>query len=326
MSLLCISLWVGGAILGLAPGTLHRAGEVDSGVSFIANLKSGIYMLFEQVAFIALLIVLFCSIFISTIRKSLRENKIEFALLLVSIIFAILLHTTAQSFGGIQVFSFLILLSIINNILPNIKSSKAVYTLFFILLSFFCIHQSMIVADDYRLEKFNHTIVTDYKNSSDGIVICNPEPINELTSKWTYNFMDYVHPSALGYDWFVHTIMLAHGREDKKLILLTNQEYSALGDSIRGEGSVKFFVAGAYNFIPVQPNSDTDSINITYRFSPTASIVNNILLKINPSISFVHNKKLGLSNLNKTQLSDSEYYYICSEANHKVLSIDKIDK
>lgn len=227
------SLWLGSALVGLAPGTLLRGGGLMHNPVLMVYV--GLKMLLTQEIFWCAVIV----VLISCVRKVWRDRlietcRLELVCIAVAVAFAVIAHTTNNSFIGVQFYSFLLLL-----ILPSVfwqkrnplLPQKAVNFLTYVLFFVFVVHQVLLVREYARFRDHNHSVIEKYITSPDGIVVAE-----QLTSHWILRpyLRDFVYNLTKGqYGWWeAYTIQVAYGSEDKKIRIFSPEAVKNLKEGL----------------------------------------------------------------------------------------------
>lgn len=250
--IMCLCLWLGTASVVLAPGTLHRGAGLPwnwlkcvlyEGILYFSELP----LLWGAIA----MVVCYCIKY--GFRAACRLCPFESLCLVLAVMMSEVLHTGAQAFSGVNIFSIMVCLSYGARLLGASMSCGVRRTLRIVSSSIFALFvacQIYFITSDIRLCNYNRGIVESYIASPDGIVNYTPS----TPGRFTWGNVDFSEMRE-NY-WLSMSFKMAHGKEDKELLLLTDEEKDRLAsipgnDSIRVPGDAGFYYLT--DFIAVKP-------------------------------------------------------------------------
>lgn len=262
---------IGGASVVFASGTLKRGGGLlESPLSVVAE---GLKMLANTCMFWGAMAAIAVKwVKAGSWRAVVHICPFELCCLAWSAAFAVIAHTSYQSMIGVSLFSLLVILQIMADIMDTIRKPSVSRRLFCaagVLMVIFVTHQTMLVAADFRALKVNREIIGNYIKSPDGITVYHPVVHNPLTAKLVQNFEESL--SAGGKDaWLNYTVQLAYGCADKPITIVTEKQREILlnihdHSELILPGDAGFYKIGSYSVLPVDSlNQFSDSLTVVY--------------------------------------------------------------
>lgn len=265
--IMCLCLWFGTASVVLAPGTLNR-GESMPWSWLISVLYEGILYFSELPLLWGAIAMVVCYCIKYGFRAACSLCPFEVLCLVLAVMMSEVLHTGAQAFSGVNIFSIMICLSYGAHLLGTSITCGTRITLRIVSLSIFALfmaYQIYFIVSDIRLQNYNRGIVESYIASPDGIVDYTPS----TPGRFTWGNVDFSEMRE-NY-WLSISFKAAHGKQDKELLLLTDEEKDRLAsipenDSIRVPGNAGFYYLT--DFIAVKP------INGEERFEDLKVVMN----------------------------------------------------
>lgn len=221
---IAIPLFIGTLIMCLAPGNIHRfMGDDGSGSSthgLLIKLINGFdnlltLRIFGLMTIMMLILLIFNR---NTLKIWLKTNAHIVCVLIASLCFSLIANTAPYSFSFTELLSLILLLRLANIIGLFTNQSKTIYSIAFIGAFLICIHQTMVVADQFRLTKYQRQVISNYISSKDGIVEYEPPKLSKLTSPYLLKI------PAQEYNG----LRAAYGKDKPYELLLLNQEMTAV--------------------------------------------------------------------------------------------------
>lgn len=247
LMVLFFSLWIGGAFLGLAPGTLNRGGGLSS-AGIVLTIYDGVKMLVQQQLFWLAVILLVINVIQNhSLKTTIWNLRVELSLMCVSVVFTVLAHTTMQSFSGVQFFSLLVSIRLANACLSHLNkvSFGILEYVSWGIFGLFVIHQGMVAASAVKMYKYNHDLIERYVASPDGVVFYDRADPVPLTAWCVRDFSKTLSgPYA---DWMRYTVTLAYGNEKKPICLFNRSDYRILSKGLQ-DPHTESFDSGSYFF------------------------------------------------------------------------------
>lgn len=290
--LLTIPFWVSSAVMLLAPGNLNRALNSGDGLNSLSStLITGLLTYGDLIVFWILVIGIILALIFQRekLKKFIEVNQIYFYALVVTSLFTFLLHTQAYSHTFTELLSLILILKYLDasgafsvNDLKSVILSVSVTVILII-------HQSMILKDTLLIHSFQHSIVEEYKKSSDGLLLYDEPDISCLTRPyiriWKYTDLN---------DWNIRSLRIAYGNKTKPPVFLSHDDYIAYTipkqffvESNRvGTAPVYATEHSDYYWINMDSIQSGDQIETEYfpvRFSDGDNFITKLLFAVTPS-------------------------------------------
>lgn len=223
---LTISLWMGTAILVLAPGNFVR---LASRPGVLGSIRNGIHLLIGTYTFWALLI---CLVALKIYNKRVLsdfiiKNRLMLLALLIGICFGMIANTLPQSFNGISFYSSILLFRL-SIYIPKSFYDKTVRNIAITVIGIvvLSIHQFRIVSTIKSIQVTNAKFVAEYLESMDGVVRI---PEFEI-SKDVKPFVSTWFSSSVS-SWLMSTLEKGYTNGKKHIFPLDDMDWSIYMDS-----------------------------------------------------------------------------------------------
>lgn len=285
MVLMSVSLWIGAALLGLAPGTLRRSGELADAKPMIATVFEGVtaivseHLLFD----VAVVLLLAQCVRMRSVRRVVWQYRVELVMLLSVTGLAVLKHTFAQSYTGVRFYALLFILSWLCHNLRSVYSRgvrMAVAAVALVGFGFYTAHQLLIVSESRKLAKHNYELIERYIASTDGVYEDIPVQIHPWATAHVYNLSRYTYAA-----WFCkRSYPQVYSPNEKPMVLMRPGTKQVLTnfDAAHTVPGFDGFKAIGYNgedmyCLPVDSLKETDKVLVTY--SPVVVATGSVVIR-----------------------------------------------
>lgn len=259
---LIISLWIGTAILVLAPGNFDR---------MAASLQYRIMMgILFTLSTITLWILVLDVILLRIKNKErmlsfLKDNSLNFLILIVGILFGLVANTRARSFNGVVFYSVILIFLSLRYYSFIFKISRLYEAVALFLLIAFTFHQSAIVSAAKRNQKVQQAFLTEYRNTDKNIL--RQPNLRESSLVKPYLLSWFGNPS---FDWSLDMFGRAFKKTDRQVTLLDSLDYSYFikNKSELHFGKMEFVVGEKYIWLPDDKVDGATAINVVGKSLP----------------------------------------------------------
>lgn len=225
--LMAITLWIGTALLVLAPGTFERAAEHNShGVTDILTTLAECYLKAWPVMICAIIALL---AFISKRvdwRQFVTDNYLPVVALLLALPFSIYAHSGPHSLTAINLLCLIVTIKLVYTLYPRLNRKASIKSLVAaaVIVGLLIWHQVAIYrASTLEREKYLQT-ASNFIQSPDGVFAVTPSHYGPLIDQFVYRYLMNLHPgSTYSYPFAAWT-----GRTDLLPMQLTPQQYDNL--------------------------------------------------------------------------------------------------
>ncbi|MDE6278154.1 MAG: hypothetical protein K2M06_08610 [Muribaculaceae bacterium] len=223
---LTLSLWIGTAILILAPGNFVRLGTRPG---LIWSIWSGINLLIGTYLFWILIIGLVSLRYYnhSKLKEFFKDSQLEWTILFIAIAFGMVANTLPQSFNGISFYSAILFFKLLQYF--PINSINRSYVNSFVVIGLICFgfHQYRLISTQHELKRIYHAFVNEYIASPTGVLaipdIHIPSDVDPFLSNWfTSSTRDY---------WLMKTLNWHYMKGMKPIRLLEPSDIQAYNNS-----------------------------------------------------------------------------------------------
>lgn len=284
---LFVSLWIGTAILVLAPGNFERLGNA----SRLQSIINGLNLLLGTKLFWILVILLIISHFNKScnIRKFIHENALLTLCLGFSLLLGFSVNTLPQSFNGIAFFSALLSFRLISKILWTDFSGYKSWITFLTLIVLLICHQTDIIINQNKIKKASLTAINQIKATGTfAIPDINITPTSRpfinnwfdtTVPRWTFfTLKQYYVDNSLTYTESKNDIIALHQLDygfytnPHDLFIPTNHipgnNQLYMGDFYiwAKAHDIKSGIRYKYTYYPISPN-DTDNLLLKIKFA-----------------------------------------------------------
>lgn len=305
---LILPLWIGGAIIGLAPGTMNRSGGGAVSISLPFIVNAAITM--SQLIFLwgAVLLILKAILNRDNRVKIFRSSKIELILFIVSFSFALIAHTTRCSYSGVSFFSVLLIITLIGNggcFNPLLLEKRSLNVIFLIIGLVICAHQSIVAYDCVRVYEHNKSVINKFTHAKGNLVIESRQERLPLTQYYNTDYVS-VQPNK----WTCLYLSLWKDPRGKWAAIITPEELellSDLPDSIQIGSNPEAFLIGKRLVVKADSINVGKEIVVTYKY--TSSMINRVRSIVSPS-SMNANVVYTLDTVSSFQLPSGTFYPI----------------
>lgn len=218
-------LWIGTAILFIAPANFKRIGALMDTINNFRILMVGGDVIAVKICLVLLILAWVKS---KNKVKSVLKNEIIIVIILcLSIGFSIIANTWFWSMTPMQFYCVILTVMIICGLFPrDYNPTWKVNTFSLILITIFTIHQDMIIKT--AAKAYHHTLeaMEEYAASDKGYMQTRALPISPIVQPWVEYWLDVYNTSTV--DLICYTISVLNDTPDKKVILLGQKDAEAL--------------------------------------------------------------------------------------------------
>lgn len=290
---MALPLWMGTAIMCIAPGNLIRFLGKDSSGGGIHGLSMKLLNGFDNLVSLKIFWALFLVILILLVlnRRMLKdwlfsEMRLVFVLV-ASLCFSMIANTAPYSFSFIELLSLLMLIRLASfNKIFTSSDNNISFVIGLVISVIICIHQILIVRDQFSLITYQREIIQNYISSDDGIIEYDSPKFSQFTEPYLPR-LKYNNYTALH---------LVYGSDKPYEFLLNKKDYQAVRnpDKFWKEngnvfpGNAKARHTSGSDMIWLDPNgfSSNDSITLVYapgKTVPGSVVSMRILMALFPS-------------------------------------------